>query len=561
MRRNVSRETLWNVSRETKKMATYPINLPGNNTCMLCSTNFIPNDGDVFLASSKASFQTFLSGKIKFQANDFSVIKQHSTIRFPANADDLIKAKVDYIAFRNAVFGGDWWYAFITGIYYVNPNVTEIHFEIDVISTFIYDAKMGSQFLERMTVKEDGIGDHLEPEQFTVNQYVYSQWTHPHIANNGGELHKMQTAVLVYGGDYIGYEYDNIPAVGGIFASASAADLTKNLEMFLSSPDVYTVYGAYLLPSIATGRNSGILYSQGISSASVNIAPIQPGYPFPQYFPADQGGWVPNNYKLYTYPYTALYCTNNNGQSMMFSYEAFTGAPSFKVFCNHLPPINPVLVPVDYYNSGQNIDGINPDFIFSLGELPQVGYSQDSYSVWAATKGQTQALQTVGGVIASVALTAASLKVPALKSVASGAISGTVNTVADRMTGSLNAQNSPDSVKFSSTQAGSMFTLGLDKYGPSFAVAQCPQYLAKQYDDFFSMYGYAIYRTMPINFFTNRRPVFDYYKFADLNIDVSIPAEYASKLQQLLENGIRFWYDADKMGDFSEAVLKENSLH
>lgn len=543
-------------------MPTYPITLTGNNTCMLCSTNFIPNDGDVFLATSKGAFQTFLGGKIKFQANDFSVIKQHNTVRFPANADELIKAKVDYMAFRNTTFGGDWWYAFITAIYYVNPNVSEIHFEIDVISTFIYDAKMGSQFLERMTVKEDGIGDHLEAEQFTVNQYVYSQWSHPTISNGSGSLNWMHTAVLVYGQDYIGYEYDHIQAVGGIFYTGSATGLTTTLDMFLKSPDVYTVYGAYLLPSMATaGGNGGLLPSRGISTADVNIAPIQAGYPFPQYFPADSGGWVPNNYKLYTYPYTALYCTNNSGQSMMFSYEGFKGSPSFRIFCNHLPPINPVLIPTNYYNSDQNIDGINSDYIFSLGELPQIGYSQDSYSVWAATKGQTQAIQTVGGVIASVALTAASVKVPALKSVAAGAISGTVNTVAERMTGSLQAQNSPDSVKFSSTQAGSMLTIGMDKYGPSFAVAQCPQYLAKQYDDFFSMYGYSIYRTMPIDFFKNRRPVFDYYKFADLNIDVSIPSEYASKLQQILESGIRFWYNADKMGDFSDAILKENSLH
>lgn len=69
------------------------------------------------------------------------------TCRVPEVADNLYDC--NYIMFQNANYGQKWFYAFIKQVNYINPNNTEIVYEIDYLQTFMFDFEIKASFVER----------------------------------------------------------------------------------------------------------------------------------------------------------------------------------------------------------------------------------------------------------------------------------------------------------------------------------------------------------------------------------------------------------------------------
>ena len=77
-------------------------------------------------------------------------------MRIEIKAEDLYDC--NYLAFQNTSFGAKWFYAFITGVEYVNNVTSEITFELDVMQTYLFDITVGECFVEREHVIDDSIG-------------------------------------------------------------------------------------------------------------------------------------------------------------------------------------------------------------------------------------------------------------------------------------------------------------------------------------------------------------------------------------------------------------------
>lgn len=79
--------------------------------------------------------------------------KTFGVVRVPFLYDDI--ATCNYIMWQNANYSDKWYYAFILEIKYINPNLSEIIYDLDVIQTYMFDIEwkpsqidrdMGAQF-------------------------------------------------------------------------------------------------------------------------------------------------------------------------------------------------------------------------------------------------------------------------------------------------------------------------------------------------------------------------------------------------------------------------------
>ena len=78
----------------------------------------------------------------------------------------------NYMRFKNTSHENKWFYAFITDVEYVNENTSLIHYEIDVLQTYIDEMVFHNSYVERMHTPTDLIGENLEPEPVDFGDYV-----------------------------------------------------------------------------------------------------------------------------------------------------------------------------------------------------------------------------------------------------------------------------------------------------------------------------------------------------------------------------------------------------
>lgn len=73
--------------------------------------------------------------------------KTIGVVRVPFLYDDI--ATCNYIMWQNANYSDKWYYAFILEIKYINPNLSEIIYDLDVIQTYMFDIEWKPSQIER----------------------------------------------------------------------------------------------------------------------------------------------------------------------------------------------------------------------------------------------------------------------------------------------------------------------------------------------------------------------------------------------------------------------------
>lgn len=99
-------------------------------------------------------------------------VKQFNSYSYQRKSKDSIKIGVapdtiydyNYMRFKNTSHGNKWFYAFITDVEYVNENTALVHYEIDVIQTYIDEMILKQSYVEREHSRTDHIGENLEDE-------------------------------------------------------------------------------------------------------------------------------------------------------------------------------------------------------------------------------------------------------------------------------------------------------------------------------------------------------------------------------------------------------------
>ena len=106
----------------------------------------IDNKNQLTFSNKNAQSSYFLSLP-HLEINNISYQRKDSIIRYPAHIDSIIQ--YNYCMYQNENYTNKWFYAYITGMRYINDGMTEILIQTDVYQTWQFDITFKESFVER----------------------------------------------------------------------------------------------------------------------------------------------------------------------------------------------------------------------------------------------------------------------------------------------------------------------------------------------------------------------------------------------------------------------------
>ena len=487
--------------------------------------------------------QGYFSYLKKYDLSNYTYQRvQRGVARVGIKADNLYDC--NYMMFQNTAYGTKWFYAFITGVEFVNNEMSQITFEIDVMQTWFFDCEPDYCFVEREHADSDEIGDNILPESVATGEYVFNDYNRWDWAQG-----QMCVVIAIVDTSQLpsGNLYDGIYG-GATLYSYNSTDVTGInglLQEFQQKPDA--VIGMYMVPYSLLGS---------VSTSVVSSDHIIPSGTAALRFEANMGpaiaktatldGYLPKNAKLYTYPYNYMHVDNASGQSLLLRYEFFDGLRArVETTGTITQPVKVCLRPTHYKNivgsSGDELTGKNTCNTESLelANYPMCSWNFDAYQAWVAQNSVPIALNAVNGVASDIG-----------KAV-TGNVAGAASGALGQITGVI-SQYYQASIK-ADISRGSLNNGGVNTASnkQSFYYGRCSvtaQY-AKMIDDYFSKFGYATNQLKKPN--RNVRLHWTYTKTIGCTITGSVPADDMRKICSIYDHGITFWRNGSEVGQYN----------
>lgn len=502
----------------------------------------------IYFASASAQSSYFI-GKQKYNLTNYTYQRVNSnTIRVGLSADDLYDC--NYIMFQNTNFGTKWFYAFITEVNYINNEVAEVRYELDVMQSWFFDFELHQCFVEREHALIDTIGNNIAPEPVALGEYVFNDYGKITSALDPlcviiavSDTGEAATTGNVYDGVYSGVTYHayNIDDTSGINTFVS---------QYLQSPD--SIVSMYMCPVICVG--------QVIPEGGLVITGSTSGWGYTSSGAAlvgneDLDGYTPVNKKMYTYPYNFFHVDNASGQALDLRYEFFenlTHTPQLKIDGIVSAPVKITCRPYNYKGVANNV--LNTEVI-TLDNYPQCSWNIDAYKVWLSQNIIPYAGRILGagaGLAGNVGQAGIGLMtgdyVGALQGAgrAIGSAQNVQTQVSDFMSSAYQASISADIMRGSIASGNVNVSHGYQTfYGGRCSITA--QY-ARSIDNFFTMFGYATNQIKVPN--THGRPHWNYVKTGGCVIVGSIPADYERAICNIHDAGITYWMNGDEVGHY-----------
>ena len=441
------------------------------------------------------------------------------SMRVAVKADNLYDC--NYLSFQNTSFGTKWFYAFITGVEYINNETSEITFEIDVMQTYFFDTTLKRCYVEREHSTTDVAGDNILAENvdigdITCNAVSKSEHFSSYVAVIATAYDPKGQAGGYQGGLFSGVNY----IAGLIDTHEQVKALLDYLDATVDANKQDSVISIFIMPNefYTTGEYPSVQVSKVQKNSSLH-------------------GYTPRNKKLLTYPYNYLSvdCGNNDA---IYRYEWFNdGDEDCKfelvgtVSCN--PQI--MLVPANYNGMANNSFNYVEKLV--MADFPQVAWSIDAFRAWLAQEASTTALQGIasGASVAGGAMTGNPM-----------AMAGGIIGLASTANSVILATNRPPQAKGTNSGTIDVASRTKDFY---FRQMQVSAEYARVIDDYFDMYGYATGRLKVPN--RSARPHWNYVKTNGCVLSGNSPADDVRKICGIYDNGITFWKNASEVGNYS----------
>lgn len=495
-------------------------------------------------------FITTLDG-YTLQNNTYQRVEK-GKMRVALNAEALYNC--NYLAFQNASFGTKWFYAFITGVEYINNVTSEISYQIDVMQTWHFNYVLMDCFVEREHSVTDNIGDNLVPEKLDTGEYITSNYSEPSDLADC-DIVLFCTVDQNYT-DIGGYWNAHANLISGLYPVRFENSLTgatamvnwvQNLPMLKPNAIVSSCVMPKKLIEIQTGQT----FAHTVQRVKTLMR-------------AD--GTAVKNKKCLTYPYNFLYVTNYQGKSAVYRYEFFAYSSTsghqddivFQMSGGVCPNPAVFCYPMTYKGLTENYDeGIQ------LSGYPQIPWNIDSFKAWLAQNATSIGIMGIAAGYATgsaienyVQFGGSGAHLPKPKHLAQSAsgnsllqTASTVALTAQIISGLAHAAMPPQS--HGNMAGAAQFTSGLMTYG--FMNKHITPEFATIIDDYFSMYGYATNKVKRPN--RNARPEWNYVKTIGCKIDpdltAGLPADDANTIESIYNNGITFWNNPAHIGDYS----------
>lgn len=542
------------------------------------------------LTFSNATAQyNYFNSLPKLTVNNFTYQRKDNTIRYGANFDSLLS--YNYVMYRNDAFSNKWFYAFITGMEYLNDNVTAISIKTDTFQTWQFDLTYKPVLIDREHVNDDTIGANILPEGLELGEMVCNG----NVVNFGGgqmdNVNKRYYVIIEVSqidnrgdGGTISYQWvsgshDLTPAIngiergtiplviGGTFAGSTSGAIREPSDityLFDAAGLGESIINMYILPQelvppfnevviTATPNTGSVVTMDGIgvpvdTNTVLNLGTTT----FSR--PTSIRGFVPKNNKLFTYPYNYFNLSNNAGTSTVFHYEDFSGNVEFKTEGTFGISGSTKTIPQNYKFISSNENAL--DYSVTGPKFPVCSWKSDSYTNWLTqnsvnmeTKwrqslvgGLVQGGLTIGGAVASGNI--------GLGLVAGAAAvgSGIIQEAREQHLAKTQANFTPDQVS-GNTGAGDFLWA---KYRSPFTFIPMsikPQ-IARCIDEYFSQFGYKCNRVKVPNI-TGRRN-WNYVKTVGCYIEGDVPQEDLTEIKNMFDKGITLWHNPATFADYSQ---------
>ena len=537
----------------------------------LCSTPLERDYQNELTFTNLSSQLTYFNSTIKHTLDNYTYIRKESIINVGLNIDDIINC--NYLFYKNKGFTEKYYFCFITDMQYVNENCTALKIETDVFQTWQFDIVYKDSFIEREHVNDDNVGANTIPEQLETGEYVLKSEVDNTDLTDVCPV--VATTVDPEGNDeygsYCGNRYEALGyyifkgSLMNTYDGGDQADcIKKYLDYMAGESKTDAIKSIFMAPKKLVGWNttgtwsmtslfSTLSYRNALDVFNYTNGQGQIGtyYDRPIAFtsltttrPTTFGTYTPKNNKLFTFPYSYMNLTNNNGGNSIFRYEDFnSNTPTFEINGIISPSCSIRAIPLNYKNLAK---GYN--YGLQGAKYPICSWLNDIYTNWLTQNAVNIGLNVagnVGQIISGVAL--ASTGAGALSGagqVASG-IGGIASTLGQIYQHSLippQAEGNINGGEISGANSKITFTL---------QNIQVREEMAKVIDGYFSMFGYKVNRVKKPNI--TGRTNWNYVKTIDVNIEGDIPQADLSIIKGIFNKGVTFWHNPSTMYDYSQS--------
>lgn len=483
---------------------------------------------------------SWMIGKTKYLLSSQSYQRvETGRSRVQISADNLYDC--NYMMFRNTAFGNKWFYAFITGVEYINNETSEITFEIDDLQSWLFDYEYNMCYIERSHPfpGSDTIGAFIEPEPVETGEYVFND-DYQELWPDCEELCVI-VAIVDTSGGASGKLYNGIYGGATYFAynKTDTVSINSKIDEYNKSPE--SILNIYMVPKVFIGEE---IPSGGKQLDGTQTAGIHGFYTNKPTTLDTLDGYLPKNRKLYTYPYCFYQVDNCSGQGMALRYE-FSDAETtlnLSIVGTVTQPVQMTVYPSLYKGiGGKGVANLNRygGETLTIGNFPMCSWNVDSYQAWVAQNSLPLALDAVGSVGSSAVGFATGNPI-------GGAMNllGSASSLASQF---YRASIAADLCKGNSNNGSPNVAANMNQFfGGRMSVTS--QY-AEMIDNFFEMFGYHIGKIEYPN--RNKRPHWTYIKTLGLSVSGNLPADARANICSIHDNGITWWKNGNEVGDYS----------
>lgn len=553
----------------TISMAT-PIS-PNTSVYLLKCPLELDNQHQLTFASRQAQHNYFMSLP-KMEFDKFSYQRQDGVLRVEEHIDNLLE--YNYVMYQNENYTDRWFYAYITGMEYVNDNCTFVSIKTDVMQTWFPDLTFKRCFVEREHVNNDTFGLHTLEENIPSGEFVCNNAYTMGFGSNSRKcycmvmLSELPTSMQddygnnarIYGGIPNGCYLVGLEMWVDDTHLVSFANINNLIEYYDSKGKSDAIVAMFLVPEsfyssvnimsfeLGDGYSfdgfvpTGTLSAKEIASYTFNMNP-------------NLNGYVPKNKKCFTKQFNYLLVSNNAGSTATYNWEDFQSAndkdPIFKIYAVMAQNFPSKLVPLNYKNATGS-DG----YAYSVSgtPFPIVSWSSDYYLNWQAKngwKGVMDRASTLGnnfGEYQTNDKNAFENFGDFLYNAGMGVAQEFV-AIGNTISGSMGqAEKTPYTVQGNAENGD--ITFSMSKCGFTFYQMSVRAEVAKVVDDYFSAYGYKV-STWKFPNFTGRLN-WNYVKLNQVNVVADIPQTDLDEIKKILLAGITLWHNPATFLDYSQ---------
>lgn len=523
----------------------------------------IDNNNQLTFASATAQYNYF-SSLPKIGYDDFTYIRKDGVLRIPAVMDDILS--YNYVMYRNDAYSNKWFYAYITGMEYVNDSVTDVSIATDTFQTWQFDLEYKPTLIEREHVNDDTIGKHTIDEGLNTGELIVNSKTtlkpDDVVRDSDGNILTndymivFQVTSKIEVLDYMFlmspvYLYNNVFSGLCYFACPDeniARQVILDFDQAGKGDEIIAIFQAptqFFKGCIKHTIHNNPIYTTSTDQVTMHtLASLMGDKTITR--PTTLNGYQPKNNKCFVYPYSFMNITNNVGTEVSFNYEDFTNnSPVFSIIGALGEGCTTKLIPKNY--KAQSEAG---EYGITGAKYPICGWTSDYYTNWVTQNAVNQAVGITSTEASGMAGIASGLIASGLKGGVLGGISASVSLLneAQRLfAGDYSAKRHPDQAK-GNVNTSDMIS-GWGKYF-SVSCMSVRAEIAEQIDKYFSMFGYKV-NNVKIPNITGRRN-WNYVKTVGCYIEADIPQDDLQQIKEMFNKGITFWHNPTTFCDYSQ---------